>query len=101
MQHKPVDTSGDGQQENRGQRDPSPWPFLFEVYFYLGMAGGDEGKFGPGHQVYMLCEPISTAGDGNNVAMILGGLTQRFSQHKDIAAKVGLLDKSVWPDHLH
>src|SRR5271154_5031853 len=101
MEDKPVNTSSDGQQQNRGHRDPSPWPFLFEVYFYLGMAGGDEGELFPGHQVYMLCEPISTTGDCNDVAMILGSLTQGFSQHKDIAAKVGLLDKGVRPDHLH
>src|SRR5271156_257960 len=101
MEDKPVNTSSDGQQQNRGHRDPSPWPFLFELYFYLGRAGGDESKFFPRPQVYMFCEPVSPARDGNNVAMILGSLTQGFSQHKDIAAKVGLLDKSVRPDHLH
>jgi hypothetical protein len=33
--------------------------------------------------------------------MVLRGFAERLAQHKDVAAKIGLLDKGVRPDRLH
>jgi hypothetical protein len=65
------------------------------------MAGGDDGEFLMGDHPYFLSKPVPLAGDGNDVAMVLRRLPERFTEHEDIAAEVGLLNKRVRPDGFH
>ena len=66
----------------------------------LGLARGDNARFGARYQFHVLCEPIATSRNCDDVLVVLRSLTQGFAQQEDVPAEVGLFDEGVGPDHL-
>ena len=81
-------------------RDPSRRSRFPNLHLHLGVARGPDTDLPLRHQVHALGETISTAGHGNDVA-VLGTLAERLPQHENVAAEVRLLHKSVRPHRFH
>jgi len=47
--------------------------------------------------LYFGDETIAPAGDGRDIATVLGALSKRFAQGRDIHGEVHFLDESIWP----
>ncbi len=64
------------------------------------MAEGADDDFLIGHQAHGLAEPISAAGNRDDV-LFFKILTKGFTEHEDVTGEIGFFDKGVGPDRLH
>src|SRR6202021_3066463 len=61
---------------------------------------GDNARFRARYQFHILCEPVATSRNCDDVLVVLRTLTQGFAQQEYVPAEVGLFDEGVGPDHL-
>ena len=85
-------------QQNRCDGDPSPGLAFFQLYFYFGVARGNDLEFALRDQLDVFCEPVATPGYGHDVLMVLWTLAQCLTQQENITAEVGFFDERVGPD---
>jgi hypothetical protein len=54
-----------------------------------------------GDNAHLGDETVTSARNGDNIAMIASRFTKSFPQHEDVLGQIGFLDKGVRPHALH
>ena len=80
MKEQPNATRSHSNRKNDRSSEPAPRSRLIHLNLKFGMACGNYVQLGVRYQLHVLCEPITTSGNGDDVLVVLRSLTQGFAQ---------------------